>query len=143
MILQHFTQKQSNSVCQQLMGILACSIVTSSPLHTVPHAAEENWLASDGVICADSHAGVDRRDVSAPRVPSESDAGGLYKDVFLQITRWGNIQKLPTAWQAGCPVWVIAELKRTSFHLNIPPALCASLITLKHPSRKVRDTLIS
>lgn len=72
--------------------------------------------------CADSCAGVDRHDVSALRVPSESNAGGLYKDVFLQITHWANIQK-----PAHCPasrlsiatqspsvlVWVITELKRS------------------------------
>ena len=60
-------------------------------------------VGKNGEFCADSNAGVDRRCVSALRVPSESNAGGLYKDVFLQITHWANIQKLPTAWQAGCP----------------------------------------
>lgn len=54
------------------------------------------------MLFADSLVGDDRHDVSPPRAPSESSAGGLYKDVFLQITHWANIQKLTVAWQTGC-----------------------------------------
>ena len=105
-------------MCQQLTGISAHSVVTCllgpSPLRTVPHAAEENWLAADGLLCADSCAGVDGRDVSAPGAPSESSAGGLYKDVFLQITRWANIQKLLHCRLSS--LGVITELKRSIWY---------------------------
>lgn len=65
-------------------------------------------------------AGVDRHRMSAPRVPSESNAGGLYKNVFLQIAHRTNIQKLPyclasrlsiIALDPWVPVEVITETK--------------------------------
>lgn len=40
---------------------------------------------SNDVLCADSHARVDRQELSAPRMPSESNDGGLFNDVLLQI----------------------------------------------------------
>lgn len=65
------------------------------PLHlycTMWASSGKKLAGRDGVLCADSHVRVDRHDVSAPSVPSESDDGGLYKDVFRQITH-GKIYK--------------------------------------------------
>lgn len=61
----------------QLCGSLSCSCLC--------------WyctIRASGRACAALTApvGVDRQEVSAPRVPSESDGGGLDRDVFLQIT---------------------------------------------------------
>ncbi|CAB1424997.1 unnamed protein product [Pleuronectes platessa] len=74
-----------NLVLTTLAGIFAHSIVTCllGPPHSVLYhmRLRRTWLAADGVLCADSCAGVDGRDVSAPGAPSESSAGGLYKDI--------------------------------------------------------------
>ena len=75
------------------------------PADTVQYEASgrRELVGMTGVLRDDSTTGVDRHRMSALRVPSESNAGGLYKDVFLQITHWANIQKLSAAWQAGHP----------------------------------------
>lgn len=85
--------KLSFCLCQ-LKEIFVCLMVSLSSLEILYNKRRQQerpgWYAA---LCTDSNAGVDRHCVSALRVPSESNAGGLYKDVFLQITRWANIQK--------------------------------------------------
>lgn len=72
----------------------------SSPRHLlpalIPARVSAQRAGSDGILCADSHVGVDGQDVSAPRVPSEGGGGGQYTDVFLQMAFWTNIPS--SAW---------------------------------------------
>lgn len=98
MILQHFAEM---NVCQYQLKrtpLSALSVLVFLLILYTVHRAYRELAGRNGVLCADSQVGVDRHDVSAPRVPSESDGGGLYMDVFLQITRWTNI--LSVAWQS-------------------------------------------
>lgn len=64
-----------------------------------------------------------------PGVPGESDAGGRYKDVFLQITRCANIQKNDHCLQADSP----SVLK------EIPSTAVGTLTNLRVFSRNIRS----
>lgn len=109
--------------------------LSHGPLHlycTIRASSRRELAGRGSVLCTDSHAGADRHDMSAPRVPSESNAGGLYKDVFLQIPHCANIQKLPIAWQAGCPSGL--KVPRCQLITALKRSICNQSEILLHQS---------
>lgn len=86
----------------------------------IPALVSARRPGSDGVLRADSHVGVDRRNASAPGVPSEGRRGGRYMGVCLHTAFWTNIRS-----SAGSPsvavlppgraTAVITEISRSSW----------------------------
>lgn len=85
------------SVCQYLLkdilvfSVVLCLVFPSADTVHCLQVLGDNWLVE--LVCSVLTAMLELIDMSTPRVPSENDDGGLYTDVFLQITCWANIQQ--------------------------------------------------